>query len=310
MARKPRLRIGVVGTGALGRHHVRILADLPDADLVGIYDQRPEVAAELAAAHGTDSLSSLEELVTEVEAVVLAVPTFAHADLGCEILEQGLHLLVEKPMAAALDEAERLMAARRRDRVLAVGHVEFYNPAVQALLNYGEPARYVEIQRLSPFTPRSLDVDVLLDLMIHDLQILHALDTSPVHEIRATGIDVLSPKIDIASARIELTSGLVANVTASRVSADSVRKLRAFLKGCYISIDYRDQDIKGFTLKEEGRQRTITQLPLDVTPYEPLRAELEAFVGACLGREVRYVDGREGRQALETALAVRDAIGR
>lgn len=303
------LRIGVVGTGALGRHHVRILAELPGADLVGIYDQRPEVAAELAQKHGTESCASLEELAERVEAVVLAVPTFAHAQLGCELLGRGIHLMVEKPMASTLEEADRLLAAAG-DRVLAVGHVEFYNPAVQALLGLGEPARFVEVQRLSPFTPRSLDVDVLLDLMIHDLQILHALDPSPVAEIRATGIEVLSPKIDIASARVELRSGLVANLTASRVSAETARKLRVYLRSRYVSVDYREQDVKGFGLREEGDKRLIVPVEMPVRPVEPLRAELEAFVAACRGEAVRYVTGEEGRRALETALGVREAISR
>ena len=304
-----KLRIGVVGTGTFGRNHVRILASLPRADLVGVYDQRPEVAAKLAVEHGTESFGSLEELIDKVDAAVLAVPTFAHAKLGCEMLSQGLHLLVEKPIALTVEEADELLAAAG-DRVLAVGHVEFYNPAVQALLKVGEPARFVEIQRLSTFTPRSLDVDVLLDLMIHDLQILHALDPSPIREIRCTGIDVLSPKIDIASARIEFGSGMVANVTASRVSAEPIRKLRTYLQSRYYSIDYREQEVKGYGLREESDRRVITPVPLEVTPREPLQAELEAFVAACLGDGVAYVDGRQGRQALATALRVRQAIGK
>lgn len=303
-----RLRIAVVGTGTFGRNHVRILASLPSAELVGVYDQRPEVAAKLAAENGTKSFSSLEELIGEVDAAVLAVPTFAHAKLGCEMLAQGLHLLVEKPIALTVEEADELLAAAG-DRVLAVGHVEFYNPAVQALLGVGEPARFVEIQRLSTFTPRSLDIDVLLDLMIHDLQILHALDASEVREIRCTGIEVLSPKIDIASARLEFASGMVANVTASRVSAEPIRKLRAYLKSRYYSIDYREQEVKGYGLREEGAHRVIAPVPLEVTACEPLRAELTAFVAACLGERVAYVDGRQGRQALATALRVREAIG-
>jgi predicted dehydrogenase len=267
------------------------------------------VAAKLAVEHGTESFGSLEELIDKVDAAVLAVPTFAHAKLGCEMLSQGLHLLVEKPIALTVEEADELLAAAG-DRVLAVGHVEFYNPAVQALLKVGEPARFVEIQRLSTFTPRSLDVDVLLDLMIHDLQILHALDPSPIREIRCTGIDVLSPKIDIASARIEFGSGMVANVTASRVSAEPIRKLRTYLQSRYYSIDYREQEVKGYGLREEGDRRVITPVPLEVTPREPLQAELEAFVAACLGDGVAYVDGRQGRQALATALRVRQAIGK
>lgn len=312
-----RLRIGVVGTGALGRHHVRILAEMPETELVGIYDSRPEVAAELAERHGTRACRTFEELADAVEAVVLAVPTFAHAEIGVPLLERGIHVLVEKPMANDLAEADQLLAAAGGGEgapVLAVGHVEFYNPAVQALLSVGEPARYLEIQRLSPFTPRSLDIDVILDLMIHDLQILHALDPSPVAEIRATGIEVLSPKIDMTTARIELASGLVANVTASRVASESVRKLRAYLQSCYFSIDYREQEIKGWGLRDAGDERTIVPVDLPAEPREPLRAENEAFVAACLGRPgrrpSRFVDGAQGRRALETALRVREEIGR
>ena len=314
-AREPRLRIGVVGTGAMGRHHVRILAALPEADLVGIYDQRPELAAKLAAEHRTQSCRSLEELVEQVDAVVLAVPTYAHAHIGCELLAAGAHLLVEKPMASTLEEADELLAAAGEagtgeGRVLAVGHVEFYNPAVQVLLNVGEAPRYLEVQRLSPFTPRSLDVDVILDLMIHDLQLLHALDDSPIKEIRATGIDVLTQRIDIASVRLELESGVVANVNSSRVSAEGVRKLRVYLATRYLSVDYRKQEIKGFGLRKEGEHRLIMPEELPVHRGEPLRGELEAFIAACQGREAKLVTGRDGRRALETALAIRGSIGK
>jgi predicted dehydrogenase len=307
MASESPLRVGVVGTGALGRHHVRILGELGQADLVGIYDQKPEVAAELAREHGTQSCASVEELADEAEAVVLAVPTYAHTQIGCQLLEKGLHLMVEKPIAATLEEADQLIAAAE-GRVLAVGHVEFYNPAVQALVEIDEVPRFIEVQRLAPFTPRSLDVDVLLDLMIHDLHLLHALDPSPIREIRATGIEVLSPRIDIANARIELESGLVANVTASRVSAEGTRKLRAFYRQRYFSIDYRQQEIKGFGLREEGDRRLILPEEVSVTRGEPLRLELAAFIAACQGQPVRYVDGASGRRALETALRVRYAI--
>lgn len=303
------IKAGVVGTGALGRHHVRILGEMPEADLMGVYDQRPEVAAQIAAEHGTTSFGSLEELADNVEAAVLAVPTYAHAKLGCQLLERAVHLLVEKPIAASLEEADQLIeAAAGQGRVLAVGHVEFYNPAVQALLAVDARPRFIEAQRLSPFTPRSLDVDVLLDLMIHDLQLIHALDSSPLREIRATGIEVLSSRIDIANARLELESGLVANVTASRVSAEGVRKMRIFLRNRYFSIDYREQKIKGFGLKEQDEHRLIMPEEITVHPREPLRAELEAFIAACQGKQCRYVDGVEGRRALETALVVRQSI--
>ncbi len=303
-----RLRVGVVGTGSMGRHHVRILAAMPQADLVGIYDLRPEVAAELAAKHGTESFSSVERLAQQTDAIVLAVPTFAHCQLGCKLLSKGKHLMVEKPMAPNLAEADRLLAAAG-DRVLAVGHVEFFNPAVQTLLDQAGGSRFVEMQRLSPFTPRSLDVDVVLDLMIHDLQILHALDPSPVREIRSSGVAVLSPRVDLANARIELESGLVANITASRVSAEPVRKLRVFQDRRYLSIDYRQQEIKGYGLEESGEEKLIVPLPLKVEHREPLVGELHAFVDACLGRRSRYVDGAQGRRALATALTVLEGLG-
>jgi predicted dehydrogenase len=304
------LRVGVVGTGALGRHHVRILASLPGAQLVGIHDARPEVAAALAAEHGTRAFDSAEALAEHVEAVVLAVPTTEHARLGERLLGRRLHLLVEKPIAATLAEADALVAAAERaGRTLAVGHVEFFNPAVQTLLGQRTPPRFVEVQRLGAFSPRSLDVDVILDLMIHDLQILHALDPTPVVEVRATGIAVLSPRIDIANVRLQLASGCVANLTASRVSAEKVRKLRVFGPNRYLSLDYQAQELKGYQLEDGAGGRRIAPLDLPVVTGEPLRRELEAFLCACRGEATPLVDGRQGRQALSTALDVLAAIG-
>jgi len=309
-----RPRAGVFGTGALGRHHTRILTELPDVELVGIYDPREEAANAMAAAHGAKIFPSAEALAEAIDVAVVAVPTTVHADLGCSLLEAGVDVMVEKPIAASLEEADRLIeTARGHGRTLAVGHVEFYNPAVQALLDFlrdrGGAARFVEVQRLAVFTPRSLDVDVVLDLMIHDLQILHALDPSPVAEVRATGIEVLSPRIDIANVRLELESGCVANVTASRVSSEKIRKLRVFGTSRYFSLDYQDQDVKGYRLEDVGEERKILRTDVAVEQAEPLRRELEAFLGACRGESVRYVDGTEGRRALATALAVVQAIG-
>ncbi len=304
----------MVGTGSLGRHHVRILASLPGVELVGIVDSRSEVAEALAAEHGTVVLPSIEALADLAEAAVVAVPTVAHAEIGCFLARRGLHLMVEKPIAGSLAEADELIAAAEAaGKVLVVGHVEFHNPAVQALRGIGVPPRFVEIERLGVFSPRSLDVDVVLDLMIHDLQILHSLDSSPVAEVRATGISVLSPKIDIANARIELESGCVANLTASRVSAERARKLRAFLPSRYYSLDYQAQEIKGYRLIDEGGERRIQKDDLVVEKAEPLKCELEAFVADCAGpvgdRPARSVSGRQGRRALESALAVVAAIG-
>lgn len=303
------LRVGVFGTGALGRHHTRILSQLPEAELVGVFDTREEIARAVAEPHGARVFESAGALASEIEAAVVAVPTTLHAELGESLLSRGVHLLVEKPIASSLAEADRLIeAAERAGRVLSVGHVEFYNPAVAALLaevrSAGGGARFVEVQRLAVFTPRSLDVDVVLDLMIHDLQILHALDPSPVAEVRATGIDVLSPRIDIANVRIELESGCVANLTASRVSSERVRKLRVFGRSRYFSLDYQEQEVKGARLEEVGEERRIERIDLGVEKAEPLVRENRAFLAACRGEEALHVSGVEGRRALETALEV------
>lgn len=300
--------MGVIGTGALGRHHVRILSGLAHVELVGIYDVRPEIAAAVAAEFNTQAFSGLAALSSEIEAAVVAVPTTDHASVGCPLLAEGIHVLVEKPIASSLEEADRLVSAAG-DAVLAVGHVEFYNPAVEQLLGIEQRPGFVEVHRLAAFSPRSLDVDVVLDLMIHDLQILHALDDSPVAEVRATGISVLSDRIDIANTRIALTSGCVANLTASRVSAERVRKLRAFLPSRgYYSVDYQDQEIKGFRLSQLGSERQILPDPLEVEKQEPLKRELECFVAACRQQPTRLVDGFQGRRALKTALRVLAAV--
>jgi predicted dehydrogenase len=309
------VRVGVLGAGAMGRNHVRVLAAMERGargargaggatgageaaqakgageeggaavELAGVCDTRREVAEAVAAEHGTRVFADVAALAAAVDAVVLAVPTVLHAEIGCDLLARGLHLLVEKPLAASLEEADRLIAAaaacKAGRRVLAVGHVEFFNPAVAALLAVGVPPRFVEVQRLAVFTPRSLDVDVVLDLMIHDLQILHALDRSPVEEVRATGVPVLSPHTDIANVRIALASGCVANLTASRVSAERVRKLRTFLPSRYYSIDYVAQEIHGYRLEEHEGGRRIVPDHLAVVRAEPLRRELESFVDAC-----------------------------
>jgi predicted dehydrogenase len=307
-----RVRIGVVGAGVMGRHHVRNLAAIPEAELVGVYDARSEVAEAIAAEHGTRSFARMEELADGIAAAVVAAPTVHHAEIGSALLGRGIHVLIEKPIAPSLAEADRLIEARERapgrPPVLAVGHIEFYNPVVQALLGIGVPPRFVEVQRLGIFSPRSLDVDVVLDLMIHDLQILHALDPSPVAEVRATGIQVLSPRVDIANARVQLASGCVANLTASRVSAERVRKLRAFLPSRYYSLDYAAQEVHGYRLEEGGGGRSIVKDDLPAEKAEPLRRELEAFLAACRGEAAPLVDAAAGRQALATALAVVAAI--
>lgn len=299
------LRVGVFGTGALGRHHTRILGALPGVERVGVHDPRPTAAAAVAGEFGARVFERFEELAEGIDAAVVAAPTTAHAEVGLALLARGIHVLLEKPIAASLAEADALVAAARQaGRVLAVGHVEFHNPAVEALLAAGGRPRFVEVERLGVFTPRSLDVDVIADLMIHDLQILHALDPSGVVEIRAVGIPVLSERIDIVNARLAFASGTVANVTASRVSGERVRKLRAFYADRYRSLDYQAQEIKGYRLGSEGGERRIVPEAIAVTKAEPLRRELEEFTAACRGEPARVVGGAEARAALATALEV------
>jgi len=299
------LRAGVFGLGALGRHHTRILGDLPGVERIGVFDTRDETARAVATEFGARLFPSFESLAGEIDVAVLATPTVSHAELGCDLLGRGVHLLVEKPIAASLEEADRLIAAAgAAGRVLQVGHVEFHNPAVAALLASGGRPRFVEVERLGVFSPRSLDVDVILDLMIHDLHVLHAFDPAPVAEVRATGIAVLSDRIDIANARIALESGLVANLTASRVSAEKTRKLRAFFNDRYASLDYQAQELKGFRLDRSNGERRILPDDRPVERAEPLRRELECFVAACRGEANRGVGGPEARRALATALEV------
>jgi predicted dehydrogenase len=302
------VRVGVVGTGSFGRNHVRILSQLAGARLVGVYDRRPWVAAAVAAEHGTKACESLAELESACDAVVLAVPTALHAEVGVGLLERGRHLLVEKPIAASLVDADRLLEAAG-DRVLAVGHVEYFNPAVETLLGMRLAPGFIEIQRRSGFSPRSLDIDVVLDLMIHDLQILHAMDPSPVREIRATGVPVLSDRTDIANVRIAFESGCVANLTASRVSAERERKLRGFFHRSYYSLDYAEQEIKGYRLVEDDDGgRTIVADDPAVARAEPLQRELEGFVAHCASGAGRVADGEQGRRALQTALWINEII--
>jgi len=293
----------VVGTGALGRHHVRILSSLEGAELVGAFDQNAETLAAVCAEHGAKPFNSLDALAAEVEAMVVAVPTVSHCEIGSTLLERGLDILVEKPLAPSLGEADALIAAGA-DHVVAVGHVEYFNPAVSALREHVSSPRFLEVERLASFTPRSLDVDVILDLMIHDLQIVQALDSSPIVEVRATGIDVLSSRVDIANARLEFASGTTANLTASRVSAEKVRKLRVFQHRRYYSLDYQAQEIKGYRLEEDGSQRHIVPDDLMVEPAEPLRRELAGFVATCRGEGGEIVDAVSARRALATALEI------
>jgi predicted dehydrogenase len=302
------LTAAVVGTGHLGRHHVRLLAAMEGVDFVGAYDQDRGRLAAITDEHGVRALDSMEE-AGAADAVVVATPTVSHRDVAGKMLAAGSHVLVEKPVTATLDEANELVAlAAEAGKVLAVGHVEYHNPAVQAALGLAEGVRYLESQRLSPFTARSVDVDVILDLMIHDLQITLAVAGETPSEIRAVGVPVLTDKVDLCHAWVEFPGGLVANLTASRVSAERIRKLRLFARDSYFSIDYAEQSVSSAQLIRGAEGAQIAPRAVDVVRDEPLKAELEAFVGACRGEATAYVDGRTGAAALAAAITVRECV--
>ena len=301
------LRVGVIGVGHLGRHHARILPAVEGAQLTAVVDVIPERATEAAAASGARALSNSRELLGDVDAVTVAVPTELHLEIALPFLERGISVLVEKPMARSLDEADRMIgAARTSGAVLAVGHTERYNPAVAAILPLVTSPRFIEVHRLGVFPDRSLDIDVVFDLMIHDLDVILSLVRSEVSSIEAVGVPVLTSKYDIANARLRFESGCIANVTASRISRDRVRKIRFFQPDSYLSIDYAAQEVEGWRLvRRDGSRPSIEGGPVAVTRDEPLRRELADFVRAVRERSAPLVDGDAGRRAL--ALATRIA---
>jgi predicted dehydrogenase len=297
-----KIRTAVVGAGSFGRHHLRILSQSRGAELAGVVDSDAQRASAAAAQYSCPVYPSLADLAGKVDAAVVAVPTAAHADVGCALLESGIDVLVEKPIAADLASARRLVdTAARTGRILQVGHLERLNPAITALKKLMTLPLFFEIHRLSLFSPRSLDVDVVLDLMIHDLDIVLNLVGALPEEIRAAGISILSDKVDIANVRLAFPGGCIANLTASRVSTERVRKLRLFQPHQYISLDYQKQEAVAFTVS--GGQQIGFQ-PLSVPKDEPLRLEIESFLEAVQNRSRPPVPGEEGLRALEIGLAI------
>ena len=304
----PRLRVAVIGVGHLGEHHARLLAAMDHVDLVGVVDTKPGRADEIAAKYGTRAFRDAADVRSLVDAVTVAVPTESHVDVALPFIEQGNAVLVEKPLAASLSDADRLIdAAARRGTVLAAGHTERFNPAVTAALPGLSNPRFIEVHRLGVFPERSLDIDVIFDLMIHDLDLLLASVRSDVVSIEAVGVHVLSPRTDIANARLRFASGCIANLTASRISRERVRKARFFQHDAYISIDFMAQEVEVYrTVAPEGTGRpSIKGGKLDVTKDEPLRLELADFVEAARSGGAPKVTAHAGRAAL--ALATRIA---
>jgi len=304
------LRAGVIGVGALGRHHARVWAGLPGARLVGVFDADPARSAEVARQHDCREYADEGGLLADAEAVSVAVPTADHHAVARRALERGRDVLLEKPMTATLPEADDLLAlAAARGAVLQVGHIERFNPATATLLAAGKGARFVEVHRLGSFSARSLDVDVVLDLMIHDLDIVLALDGSDPVQIEAVGVPVLTSRVDIANARLRFASGLIANLTASRVSVEKTRKFRVFAPRTYVSADFTAREAQVFRLEadEAGRPR-IASARQGAPNREPLQLQIEAFARAVRDRTRPVVTGEDGRRALALAHAILDRM--
>lgn len=300
-----RTRVGIVGTGYLGRLHARILTEMPEAEVIGFVEPNDEIAAEVGNSLGLRRFAGTGELAREVECAVVATPTTTHLEVASELIEAGCDVMVEKPIAATVEDARRLVGvAAARGKLIQVGHVERYNPAIVAASPYIHEVRYLEAERLGVFVGRSLDVDVLLDLMIHDINLVLSLLRQPIVEIRAVGVPVLTDKVDITNVRLELANGAVANLTASRVSQDRVRKVRFFGSDAYISVDTKEQEVKGYRLTG----RSIQPLEIAVEKKEPLRAELESFLACVRDRARPLVAGEDGAEAVELATRVAAAI--
>ena len=306
----PPLKLAVIGVGHLGRHHARIAAGLPGAQFVAAVDLIRERAQAAVEGTGADALSDARDLLGRVDAVTIAVPTVDHLAVARPFLERGVHVLVEKPIAATVAEADELIAlAEASGAVLAAGHSERFNPAVLAALPVLRHPRFIEVHRLSGFPERSLDIDVIFDVMIHDLDLILAVDRSGVASVEAIGVPVLTDRVDIANARIRFTSGCIANLTASRISRDKVRKARFFEPDMYVSIDCGAQELEVWRLRPRpGERPAIEGGQVPVAREEPLQAELNDFVCAIHERRAPRVDGRAGRDALELATRVAAAI--
>lgn len=307
------LRVGVVGAGAFGQNHARVYSTLEGVKLTGVADVNFDRAREIAALYHAEAFDNPAALLGRVDAVSVAVPTVKHLEAAEPFLRAGVHALVEKPIAPSVEDAQKLIdAARAGGAVLAVGHLERFNPAVEYVLDTVRHPVFVEVHRLSGFPDRSLDVDVLLDLMVHDLDILLALTGSPVTGLHAVGVPVLTPRVDIASVRLDFASGCVANLTASRISAETLRKFRVFEPHRYVGVDYRQQSVDEFRLASapgEARPRILPCRP-EVRHEEPLHRELAHFAGCARSGKRPRVNGEAGLAALDLALRVRAEIDR
>jgi predicted dehydrogenase len=305
----PKTRLAVIGAGQFGKNHCRVIRESERAELVAVVDIDAERAAKAAAGGGAQPFTDYREISGRVDGAIVAAPTSVHAEIGCALLEQGIDVLIEKPIASDLAGATRLVdAARRSRRILQVGHLERFNPAVLELERRVALPLFFEIHRMNLYSARSLDVDVVLDLMIHDVDIVLSLACAEPAEIRAAGISIRSPKVDIANVRLQFPNGCVANLTASRISTERVRKLRLFQPQQYLSLDYDRQALAVFSASaHEGKEQIgFEQAPIQ--KMEPLKLQLEAFLDSVETRKPPKCSGASARQSLGAALAILDKI--
>ena len=304
------VRVAVIGVGHLGKHHARLLAAIDGAELVAVVDTEPDRAAAAAEATGARAVSDFRELIGQVDAVSIAVPTELHRDVAMPFLERGTAVLVEKPITKTVAEGEELIAAALKSgATLAAGHTERHNPAVTTVMPFVTTPRFIEVHRLGVFPDRSLDIDVVFDLMIHDLDIILAMVKGEVTTVEAVGVPVLTDKFDIANARLRFSTGCIANITASRISKERVRKIRLFQPDAYVSIDYAEQEVEGYRLVRRGSERPQIQGgKLPVTRDEPLKRELQDFIEAVRGERRPLVTGEDGLRALKLAQTIADRM--
>jgi len=303
-----RVKVGVVGVGYLGRYHAEKYANLPQAELVGVVDINTEKAQEIARTWNTRALSDYRDLIPQVRAVSIVVPTPLHYAIASDFLKQGVDVLVEKPITTTLEEAEGLITlARDRGLILQVGHLERFNAAIVATRDSVRNPMFIESHRLAFVQERGTDVDVILDLMIHDIDIILNMVKSPVREIRAVGVPVISQRIDIANARLEFENGCVANVTASRISDKTMRKIRIFEPDAYISIDYAAKEVQVYRKVSEaspGSYPEIVSEQISIDEKDSLEEEIKAFLRSVITREEPVVPGKAGKEALKVALEI------
>ncbi len=309
-------RVGVVGAGSLGFHHIRILRDLQGIQFTGFVETRPERSSEVVKELGVKSHGTLDDMLDLSDAVIIVVPTSAHFAVASTAIARGKHVFIEKPITTTLEEADSLLElARRKGVMVQIGHIERFNQAVRAALPYVKKPRFIDSERLAPFSPRGSDVAVVLDLMIHDIDLLLTLVGSDAKEISAVGVPVLTPMLDIANARVTFTSGAVANITSSRISRERKRKIRIFQQSGYLSLDLAAGTGEFFRLRSDIDPLAVRSAPADITAFvdrikleapegEPLKLELESFISALKGEGAIVVTGEEGRLALGVALQI------